>query len=130
MKKINLAVILSVIMVFISSAYAEGDSLTEQNIQGSWKLEYTTKSEKSEERSKRKDTWVFKDNGTVVIKNIPREGGYYDQLPVKFEIEGNQLKIAILGRTGRFDKFTLVSKDGKHMALKAKFGDIYHFSKK
>ncbi len=130
MKKINIVAILSTILVFSGNLYAESMALTNQNIQGNWKLEYTKKSEKSEETFKRDDTWVFNNKGKVTIKHIPREGGYYDQLPVDYEIEDDKLKIAILGRMGRFDTFSLISIDGKKMVLKARFGDIYQFIKK
>lgn len=130
MKKTTIAAILSSILFFSGNLYAESTSLTNQNIQGSWALEYTKKSEKSEETVKREDTWIF-NNSTVAITNIPREGGYYDQPPVKYEIEdGNKLKVSILGRSGKFDSFTVVNKEDKIMTLKARFGAIYQFIKK
>ena len=128
MKKINVLAILSSILIFSSNVYAE--PLTNENIQGSWRLEYTKKSEKSEELLPREDTWVFNNNGTVTIKNIPREGSHYDQLPVNYEIENGKLKVALLGRSGKFDSFTVINKDEKNMILKARFGDIYQFKKK
>jgi len=128
MTKLNLAAILSSILVFSSNVYAE--PLTNQNVQGTWSLEYTKKSEKSKELLPREDTWVFNDNGTVTIKNIPREGTYYDQLPVSYEVESDKLKVAILGRSGKFDSFSVLNKDEKNMTLKARFGDIYQFIKK
>ena len=128
MKKLNFAVILSSFLAVSSSSFAEGN-LSDQSIQGTWSLEYTKKDVKAGSKVTREDTWVF-NNGTVVIKHIPREGGYYDQLPVKYEIDGDKLKIGILGRTNRFDKFSLVEIDDKSMTLKAKFGDIYQFIKK
>jgi len=128
MTKINVVAILSSILIFSSNVYAE--PLTNQNVQGTWTLEYTKKSEKSEELLPREDTWVFNDNGTVTIKNIPREGAYYDQLPVNYEVESDQLKVAILGRSGKFDTFSVINKDEKNMTLKARFGDIYQFIKK
>ena len=128
MKKINVLAILSSILIFSSNVYAE--PLTNENIQGSWKLEYTKKSEKSEELLPREDTWVFNNNGTVTIKHIPREGSHYDQLPVNYEIENGKLKVALLGRSGKFDSFTVINKDEKNMILKARFGDIYQFKKK
>jgi len=130
MKKINVAAILSSVLVFSSHAYAESMPLTHQNIQGTWALEYTKKSEKSEERRLREDNWTFNGNGTVTIKHIPREGSYYDQLPVNYEIVDDKLKIAILGRAGKFDSFSLVNKDESNMILKARFGSIYQFKKK
>ncbi|MCK4840578.1 MAG: lipocalin family protein [Methylococcales bacterium] len=130
MKKTTVAAILSSILLFSGNLYAESTSLSNQNIQGSWTLEYTKKSEKSEETVKREDTWIFNDNGTVTITHIPREGGYYDQAPVNYKIEDGDLKISILGRSGKFDNFSLVNKEEKIMTLKARFGDIYQFIKK
>jgi len=129
MKKITVAAILSSTLLFSGNLYAESTLLTNQNIQGSWTLDYTKQSEKSEETIKREDTWVF-DNSTVTIKHIPREGSYYDQSPVKYEIEDGKLKVSILGRSGKFDIFSVVNKDEKVMTLKARFGDIYQFIKK
>ena len=127
MKKTNIAVILSTILIFSSNAYAESTPLTNQNIQGTWSLKYT---EKSKQRVPREDTWTFNDNSTVTIKNIPREGGYYDQLPVNYTIEDGKLSVSVLGRSGKFDKFSVVDKDENNMTLKARFGDIYQFIKK
>ena len=128
MKILKFAVILSGFLAVSTSSFAEG-VLSDQSIQGTWALEYTKKDVKVASKVTREDSWVF-NNGTVVIKHIPREGGYYDQLPVKYEIEDDKLKVGILGRAGRFDKFTLVDIDDKSMTLKAKFGDIYQFIKK
>ncbi len=92
-------------------------------------MDYTKKSEKSKETAKREDTWVF-DKSTVTIKNILREGSYYDQSPVNYVIEDGKLKVSILGRSGKFDNFSVLNKDEKSMTLKARFGGIYHFIKK
>jgi hypothetical protein len=78
MKKLKFAVILSSFLAVSTSSFAEG-SLSDQSIQGTWALEYTKKDVKSGSKVTREDTWVF-NNGTVVIKHIPREGGYYDLL--------------------------------------------------
>ncbi|NOQ36214.1 MAG: hypothetical protein GQ569_10010 [Methylococcaceae bacterium] len=127
MKKITVAAILSSTLFISGNLYAESTSLTNENIQGSWILEHT---KKSGQTVKREDTWVFNNDGTVTIKHIPREGGYYDQSPVKYDVKDGKLKIAILGRAGKFDKFSLVNKGDKIMILKARFGDVYQFIKK
>jgi len=129
MKQITVAAILSSTLLFSGNLYAESTLLTNQNIQGSWTLEYTKKSEKSEETIKREDTWIF-NNKTVAITHIPRDGSYYDQTPVNYEIEDGKLKVSILGRAGKFDSFSVVNKEEKIMTLKARFGDIYQFIKK
>ncbi|NOR81840.1 MAG: hypothetical protein GQ529_13580 [Methyloprofundus sp.] len=130
MKRINVAAIVTSLLLVGGNVFAESTPLTNENIQGAWALEYTQKSEKGGETFNREDTWVFKSNGTVTIKHIPRDGDYYDQLPVSYEIDDNKLKIAILGRTGKFDSFSLINKDEKNMTLKARFGAIYQFVKR
>jgi hypothetical protein len=129
MKKINLAAISLSLSLFAGLVSADVPLTSNEEVQGSWKLEYTKKSINATDTIKREDTWTFKD-GKVTITHIPREGTFYDQSPVNYEIEGGKLKIALLGRSDKFDIFSLVEKDDKNMTLKGKFGDIYHFNKK
>lgn len=126
MKKLNLAMVL---LALASPCFADVPLQSIQDVQGSWKLEYTKKSANSQETIKREDTWTF-NAGKVTITHIPREGTYYDQSPVNYEVEDGKLKVSILGRSDKFDVFSLVEKDDKTMTLKGKFGDIYHFNKK
>lgn len=126
MKNITLALVLSVVA---SQAFADVPLKSGDEVQGSWKLEYTKKSATTQETIKREDTWTF-GAGKVTITHIPREGSYYDQSPVNYEVENGKLKISLLGRSDKFDIFSLVEKDDKTMTLKGKFGDIYHFNKK
>ncbi len=128
MRIIKFAALL-VLMAITGHAWAETAFESTQDVQGKWKLEYTKKSIDAKEKIKREDTWAFND-GKVTITNIPREGSYYDQLPVKYVIEDGKLKIALLGRSDRFDIFSLIEKDEKSMTLKGKYGDIYYFQKK
>lgn len=130
MKKINAALLVMMGLTwFAPSVYADVTLKSKDEIQGSWKLDHTKKSMASDEVMKREDTWDFKD-GKVTITHIPREGTFYDQLPVNYEVEDGKLKISLLGRSDKFDIFSLVEKDDKHMTLKGKFGDVYFFNKK
>ncbi|MGZ8186581.1 MAG: hypothetical protein ACXWTL_09065 [Methylobacter sp.] len=128
MKKINLAAMLLSLSVFTSSIYADITLNSKEEVEGTWKLQYTKNSLTDKEPNQREDTWIFKD-GKVTILHIPREGGYYDQAPIDYEIENGKLKIPLLGRS-RFELFSLVEKDDKSMTLKGKFGDYYFFNKK
>ncbi|MDD1627616.1 MAG: hypothetical protein LUQ26_09115 [Methylococcaceae bacterium] len=128
MKKINLAVVLLVLSVFGSVVYADVTLQSKEEVQGTWKLESTKNSLNDKQSIAREDTWVFKD-GKVTILHIPREGSYYDQPPVPYEIEDGKLKIAIVG-SSRFDLYTVVDLDDKNMTLKGKFGGYNYFSKK
>ena len=114
--------------VFANFVYADSAFKTSEEVEGTWKLEYTKNSMSASETIKREDTWIFKD-GKVTITNIPRQGSYFDQAPVDYKIEDGKLKISILGRANRYDIFSLVEIDNKNMTLKAKYGSIYQFRK-
>lgn len=128
MKKINLTSVLLALSIFAGSVLADIQLESKDDLQGTWKLQYTKNSITAKDTIQREDTWIFKD-GIVTILNIPREGSHYDQQPVAFEIENGKLKIPYVGRSG-FDTFSLVEKDDKSMTLKGKFGEYYFFTKK
>ncbi len=128
MKKINLAAILLILSVFTSAVYADITLQSKEEVEGTWKLQSTKNSLTDKDAVLREDTWIFKD-GKVTILHIPREGKFYDQPPVNYEIEDGKLKVALVG-SNRFDVFSLVEKDDKSMTLKGKFGGYYYFVKK
>jgi len=128
MKKINLTAVLLGLSIFGSVVYADVTLKSKEEVEGTWKLQSTKNSLTDKQAIDREDTWVFKD-GKVTILHIPREGTYYDQPPVAYEIEDGKLKVAIIG-SSRFDMFTVVDKDDKNMTLKGKYGGYYYFNKK
>jgi hypothetical protein len=128
MKKINLAAMFFVTSIFAGVVCADITLQSQAEVEGTWKLESSKNSLNDKDAVKREDTWIFKD-GKVTILHIPREGKYYDQPPVNYEIEDGKLKIALLGNS-RFDVFSLEEKDDKSMTLKGKFGGYYYFIKK
>ncbi len=128
MKKMNLAAVLLGLSLFGSAVYADVTLQSKEEVQGTWKLQSTKNSLNDKQSIDREDTWVFKD-GKLTILHIPREGTYYDQPPVVYEVEDGKLKVAIIG-SGRFDLFTVVEKDDKNMILKGKYGGYYYFTKK
>jgi len=128
MKKMNLAAVLLGLSLFGSAVYADVTLQSKEEVQGTWKLQSTKNSLNDKKSIDREDTWVFKD-GKLTILHIPREGTYYDQPPVVYEVEDGKLKVAIIG-SGRFDLFTVVEKDDKNMILKGKYGGYYYFTKK
>jgi len=128
MKKIHLAAILLMLSAVSSAVFADITLQAKEEVEGTWKLETSKNSLTDKEPVVREDTWIFK-NGKVTILHIPRDGKYYDQPPVNYEIEDGKLKIALLGNS-RFDVFSLVEKDDKSMTLKGKFGGYYYFVKK
>jgi hypothetical protein len=128
MKQITLALVLFGMSIFGGAVYADITVQSIEEVQGTWKLQTSKNSLNDKHPINREDTWVFKD-GKLTILHIPREGTYYDQAPVTYEIEDGKLKIAIIG-TSRFDIFTVVEKDDKSMTLKGKFGNYYYFTKK
>ncbi|MDP1665623.1 MAG: hypothetical protein Q8L79_10920 [Methylobacter sp.] len=128
MKRINLSAILLVLSVFTSAVYADITLQSKEEVEGTWKLQSSKNSLTDKDSVVREDTWVFK-NGKVTILHIPRDGKFYDQPPVNYEIEDGKLKVALVGNN-RFDVFSLVEKDDKNMTLKGKFGGYYYFTKK
>lgn len=128
MKRINLAATLLVLSVFTSAVYADITLQSKEEVEGTWKLQSSKNSLTDKDSVVREDTWVFK-NGKATILHIPRDGKFYDQPPVNYEIEDGKLKVALVGNN-RFDVFSLVEKDDKNMTLKGKFGGYYYFTKK
>ena len=128
MKKINLATVLLSLSVLASTAYADVTLQSKEDVQGTWKLQSTKNSLTDKQAITREDTWVFKD-GKVTILHIPREGIYYDQPPVAYDVEDGKLKVAMIG-SSRFDLFTVVEKNDNSMILKGKYGGYYYFDKK
>ncbi|KJV06063.1 hypothetical protein [Methylocucumis oryzae] len=127
MKKIIIKSVLLALAV-TGLAYADTNLTSKDDVEGTWKLEYTRNSATAKETIPRQDTWVFK-NGKVTILNIARAEGHYDQAPLAYEIEDGKLKVPYLGRTG-FDTFALIEKTDNAMTLKGKFGEHYYFVKK
>jgi hypothetical protein len=128
MKQINLAAVLLGLSIFGSAVYADVTLQSAEEMEGTWKLQTSKNTLTDKDPITREDTWVFKD-GKVTILHIPREGKYYDQPPVNYEVEDGKLKIALVGNN-RFDLFTVVEKDAKNMTLKGKYGGYYFFEKK
>jgi len=128
MKKINLAPAFLALSLFTGSVLADIELKSVDDVQGTWKLQYTKQSATAKDTIQREDTWEFQ-GGKITIRNIPREGTHYDQQPVNYEIDNGKLKIPYVGRSG-FDTFSLVEKDDKTMTLKGKFGELYYFNKK
>ncbi len=129
MKKFSLAVLIGGMSMVSGLVFADMAFKSPAEVQGNWKLEYTKKSVTAEEINKREDSWAF-NGGLATLTHIPREGIFYDQPAVPFEIENGKLKISILGRPDKFDVFTLLELGSNSMTLKGKFGDVYHFVKK
>ncbi|MEQ1528676.1 MAG: hypothetical protein ABL925_05110 [Methylococcales bacterium] len=128
MKKMTLALTILTLTGFALAVQADVSLQSKDEVQGTWKLMYTKNSLTDKQAIDREDTWVFKD-GKVTILHIPREGTYYDQPPVSYDVEDGKLKVAIIGGS-RFDMFTVAEKDDKTMTLKGKFGGYYYFTKK
>ncbi len=128
MKKIKLVALLFGLSLFASSVYADITLQSADEVQGSWNLKYSKNSLTDKQPINREDIWVFKD-GKLTILHIPRDGMYYDQPPVSYEVEDGKLKVAIIG-SSRVDLYTVIEKDAKNMTLKGKYGNYYFFNQK
>jgi hypothetical protein len=128
MKYISLIAVLLGLSVFGLSVNADVVLQSKDEVQGTWRLQTTKNSLNDRRPVMREDVWDFKGD-KVTITHIPREGTYYDQPPVAYDVVEGKLKVDILGGS-RFDLFTVVEKGDKKMTLKGKFGDYYFFDKK
>ncbi len=129
MKKLNQVASLLVLAFFVNAAAADVELKSKEEVSGTWKLQSTKNTANEKEVAiPREDTWVFKD-GKLTILHIPREGKYYDQPPVNYEIEEGKLKVAQVG-SSRVDFFSLIEKNDNKMTLKGKFGGFFYFEKK
>jgi hypothetical protein len=129
MKKVNQAALLLALAFSANVVLADIDLKSKDEVNGTWKLHSTKNtSNVKEEALPREDTWVFKD-GKLTILHIPREGKYYDQPPVNYEVEEGKLKVSQVG-SSRLDFFSLVEKSENKMILKGKFGGYFYFDKK
>ena len=98
-----------------------------EQVQGLWKLQSVKNSITDKQAIYREDTWVFND-GQLSILHIPREGTYYDQAPVTYDVEEGKLKIGIIG-SNRSELFAVVEITKSTMTLIGKFGGYYFFTK-
>jgi hypothetical protein len=129
MKKINALLVLP--LLFASTIVCAEAIKSEQEVEGSWLLEYTKKSPQEGEAKTMGITWVLKDH-KLTQKDIPQaRGNPYDSAPVDFVIENGNLKVGVPGRVGKFDEYSLVEKTDTKMVLKdPKFGTYFYFTKK
>jgi hypothetical protein len=131
MKKINALLLLPLLFVCSSTIVRAEAIKSEQEVEGSWLLEYTKKSPQEGEAKKMGITWILK-NHQLTQKDIPQaRGNPYDSAPVDYTIENGNLKVGVPGRVGKFDEYSLVEKTDTTMVLKdPKFGTYFYFTKK
>lgn len=129
-KTLKIAILSALLGLISSHAFAVAIT-SEQEIAGTWLLEYTKKTEQDSDPKPMGITWVLKDK-KLVQKGIPQaRGGAYDSAPMDYLIENGNLKVGIPGRAGKFDEYSLVEKNDSSMTLKdPKFGTLFYFSKK
>ena len=130
MKKINALLLLPLLFASLSTIVHAEAIKSEQELEGSWLLEYTKKSPQ-EGKKEMGITWVLKDH-KLTQKDIPQSrGNPYDSAPVDYAIENGNLKVGVPGRVGKFDEYSLVEKTDTTMVLKdPKFGTYFYFTKK
>jgi hypothetical protein len=82
-----------------------------------------------EDKKKSKEIWKFTSNGDFEITfDDPRASGSMTSKST-YIVEGDSLKIAIIGRTGKFDRYKVLSIEGNKMTLKGGMEGYYFFSK-
>lgn len=112
-----------------TTAYADIALESDQQIVGTWRLEFQKKDQNNAKVTERSDTWVI-EGGKLAIKGIVHDGKHtYDSVPANYKIEEGLFKVA-LGRPGKFDIYSLIERSNDEMVLKDKMGVFYHFKKK
>lgn len=112
-----------------TNAYADIALESDQQISGTWRLEFQKKNQDNAKVTERSDTWVI-GGGKLAIKGIVHDGkNTYDSVPANYKVEDGLFKVA-LGRPGKFDIYSLVERSGDVMVLKDRMGVFYHFKKK
>ena len=82
-----------------------------------------------EDKKKNSEVWVFKKNGNFELTfDDPRTKGTTTS-KTTYTVEGDNLKIAKLGRPGKFYLYKIFSKEGNKMTLKGGLEGYYFFSK-
>lgn len=111
-----------------AAAFAEVALDSDQQIQGTWRLEFSKKNQDTAKITERSDTWVI-ENGKVLVKGIEHSGNRpYDSQAANYTVEDGLFKVFI--RPGKFDAYSLIERTGDVMILKDKMGVLYHFKKK
>jgi hypothetical protein len=112
-----------------ASVYADISLDSDAQVAGTWRLEHTKKNAESNKTTERSDTWII-GNGKLIMKGIkPLVGDVYDSQPTDYTIEDGKLKVS-LGRVGKYDSYTLISRTDDSMVLKDKMGVMHYFKKK
>ncbi|MFZ2724999.1 MAG: hypothetical protein WAX77_01975 [Methylococcaceae bacterium] len=129
MKKITALLVLPLLFAsanVFAEAIKSADELT-----GNWLLVSTKTSPKDAESKSMGITWSLQ-GGKLIQKDIPQaRGGSYDSLPADYSIEDGNLKVAVPGRAGKFDVYSLEERTDKGMTLKdTKYGTLFYFTKK
>lgn len=129
MKRINALLIFPLLLASVSVS-AEAIKSAEE-IAGNWLLVSTKTSPKDADSKSMGITWLLKDH-KLTQKDIPQaRGGTYDSVPIDYAIENGNLKVAVPGRAGKFDEYSLEEKTDTSMILKdAKYGTLFYFTKK
>ena len=82
-----------------------------------------------EDKKKNSEVWVFKNNGDFELTfDDPRTSGSMTS-KTTYIVEGDSLKIAKIGRAGKYYHYKILSKEGNKMTLKGGEEGYYFFSK-
>ncbi len=134
MKPINLAVMLLVLSLFGNVVCADVILKARDEVQGTWKLDYSENSVHEKQPIDNNLVWIFK-AGKITILQIPDEGIYYGQSPVPFDIQppiayfikSGKLRIPIVD-SSKFNTFAVVKIDNDVMVLRGRLKNYYYFN--
>ncbi len=112
-----------------STAYAEIPITDDAKIVGSWLME--SASQKLDGPTVRRgETWTI-DGGTVTKTGLLlARSGTYDVPPIDYQIKDGKLFLAVIGRAGKFDEFSLIEQSVDSMILYGTSEGYLHFKRK
>jgi hypothetical protein len=82
-----------------------------------------------EDEKKTQETWIFGDDGSFQLQFDDERAASGMTTKTTYRVENNTLKIAKLGRPGKFDSYKVYSREGNQMVLKGGVEGYYFFTK-
>lgn len=116
-------------VLLIQAAYAEIPIQNDNEIAGSWLME--SASQKLDgPRVSRSETWTIGGGELEKTGLLLARSGTYDVPPVDYQIKDGKLWLAVVGRSGKFDVFSLIERSTDAMILYGKSDGYLYFKRK
>lgn len=112
----------------VAAAHAEIPIQNDAEISGSWLME-SAASKADGPRVARGETWTIGSGQLEKTGLLLARSGTYDVPPVNYQLKDGKLLIAVVGRPGKYDEFTLIERTPDSMTLFAKSEGYLYFKR-